>query len=289
VKRRSAFIFFASMFASMVSGVAGAKPYQITLYGYDLSELNQVKNCIDYSVCTEVSSQIERSYTSPSFMEIKADFSDSERDQVLLQCLASRQYQLKIQVTEQGSSQPVALPLSSSGKPFPLPYPVELTAKSADENYRIKNEIEEFIARKKYDRALREVTERYRIPFADYQVSVNSDQINPKLSYAITDHKLKTVVVDKGFLSDACHSVLGLRHEAEHILQVARYRECRAQGKTSAFQYQAYRERSAYLNDIWNLKNYCVDYQTRTHEQKYRYDVVFEKYGNGAALVNDLD
>ena len=50
-----------------------------------------------------------------------------------------------------------------------------------------------------------------------------------------------------------------MRHELEHVSQVAKLNSCHAVGKSHNFIDHVTRERSAYLNDIRNIPLFCPD------------------------------
>jgi|GEM_PF-3141921 len=274
---------FTLIFAGTSIFSAQASEYKITVIGKDLAEVNQVKNCIDYTVCEFASSAFTRD-VAQAFMSIRVNLGPSELEQVYRSCIYP-EHRFFIHVENvNGDVHPSLHPTLYDlvSKPWDGGSPVYLKTFSKTENNRIQKRIEKSIRKKQYLEAITYAAQAYQIDFNGFKPRYNPSE--KEKEYAITDYSDRSIRFGKSFFSDPCSLVVAIRHEAEHTFQTQRESMCQMLGHASAFQYHLYRERSAYLNDILNLHRYCDNSSVIHTQETFRYQYLFDHYGANASL-----
>lgn len=259
--------------------------YEIVVVGNDLAEINQVKNCIDYTVCEYASNILERNQQY-SKMTIHVKLDRAELKQVSEKCVIPYQSEFSMTVRRAGASHsldlnPAQSILFSTAERWNQ-NPLYVKNFSRDENEMQLSAITRMIERRRYTEAMIYASQVYELDFNGYALRYNPRKKDAE--YALSDHQEKVVQIGHNFFETACDLMVGLRHEAEHVYQMKRESECRAMKKVSAFQDHLYRERSAYLNDIYNVRRYCNDSKVIQDEERFRYRYLFHHYGPGANL-----
>jgi len=275
-------LVFSLIFVGTGIFSAQASEYKITVVGKDLAEVNQVKNCIDYTVCEFASSVFTRN-VAQAFMSIHVNLDPSEFDQIYHSCIyPNHRSFIHVENLSGGGMNP---PLPTIYDLVSKPYeenPVHFKEFSKKENERIQKKIAKLLRKKMYSEAITYAAQVYGVDFNGYQLRYNP--LDQEKEYAITNHTDKSVRFGKTFFSGPCTLLVGIRHEAEHTRQMKRAGTCKLLGGTSAFEYHLYRERSAYLNDVLNVRLYCNDPNAIKTEEAFRYQYLFDHYGANAAL-----
>ncbi len=253
--------------------------YTISLSGVSLAELNRVKNCVDYLVCENALSQIFRSVVM-STMNIKLEATHSEISQIIHSCVEPYPQFNPVVTDSSGAAAELSFGTSRM-KSGIVKSPIILEPESAEKVFLAKTKMDQMMLLKDYNGAISFASTEFGINYNGYKVSYD-----PLLKdYAITTHENATIRVGTGFMESACDLILALRHESEHVAQMKRANECKALGMKSAFNDHLYRERSAYLNDILNVPTYCHSPRKIKVETDFRYQYLFERYGNVADPV----
>ncbi len=110
-----------------------------------------------------------------------------------------------------------------------------------------------------YSSAIQEIIATFDLETFGYEVKVD---LSINSNVAITDHLSKRIKIGKAGAENFPDFLLMIRHELEHAQQNMHSLQCDRSSKPSNFSDHIGRERSAYMNDILNIKSICNDNRT---------------------------
>lgn len=243
--------------------------YQITASGPDLASLQVLNNCINYSTCTFVAASVaggEGAFRFHSMLTL----SRSKLDTLMESCLTDRDG-FKVTVTDTETKS--AIPLKM-GKGLTIDLrPVETFGYNDVTIQKNYQKVEALLKANRVDEAIRYTLKAYQIPLSGYTVTPTKE-VDPNV--CVTDHEKKTVSIGTEWITNACMLFRGLRHEAEHIHQIDHVIACK--GKSTFIDHRM-RERSAYLNDILNIRKFCADKEEAAFQEDDALGTFFRSYG----------
>ncbi len=246
----------------------------------DARDLIHAKNCLDYRFCLPTNTSLKKLVIQNKIqylfsVSIKMD--PALLPEVVQECgLAALKNKLKIYNT---TTQKEFDLLENNPKPN--------TFRSDHKNISIHPstlytkafhflQLRHLLKKKHYQEAIDYVVNAFEFKTFEHR-------LRPDLTlnhYSITEHAKKEIRIGTDFLAEPCILILGIRHELEHAQQYAQANTCRAQNKYHNFQIHRHRERTAYLNDVANLSNYCPLAYYSNPLRENALDQLFTRFGD---------
>ncbi len=228
----------------------------LTIKG-DLKSAQEIIDCVAYPFCGNQVQTLTGDLEGQVEMKLNLELTDSEIAQLPKLCpwkqfRASFDFKARAGLTELFTD----LKKSKMDKPSLEAYEqsrVPATLRSGKHLIRTQalKLADKQIEVKHYERASKTLTQAFGFTVKPYQLKFSQNNFIG----CITDPILMTVTCSAP--ENACDLMFYLRHEAEHIQQIARRDFCMNQETGSLFDEHVARERSAYVNDMSNAEQYC--------------------------------
>jgi hypothetical protein len=251
-----------------------AASFQISTSDANLGNTVLAKNCIDYTVCGGTGTSLAGGpggYRFHSFVNLGV----VDASRLLYTC----------DFADIGTS--VSIKHLSSGKFLPIPNgPGQSKAFSATPNLYIPN-MSEATKRAKQDKiralieagdrvgAVKAVIREYGFNTQGYRFELLGDMGS---AGAVTDHQKKLIQISESGFRHPCNLIQNVRHELEHATQMTRAIECLNNGERHNLEDHVARERSAYLNDIRTIPQFCADPAQRDHLVRFYTETFLDSY-----------
>ena len=253
---------------------AFADSYQVSVSDTELGNVILAKDCLDYTVCGGSGSSIAGG--NPDYrLHAFIDLSEVEMNSVLKVCNFAK---LGIKVSVKNLSKNAVVPVSTVDNgydirvKFPSVYVAELSPTNKIEKY---NKVKAMLDAKQRQAAIDVVLAEYGLSTGGYAVKFGGDMGK---AGAVTDHQSKTVTVSDSIFEHPCILIQTMRHELEHVSQIAKVNACASKGKGHNLVDHVARERSAYLNDIRNVSLFCADPDMTKSIEEFMTSVFFQSY-----------
>lgn len=239
--------------------------YYLYFEGENLEDLQILKNCLDYSACGKNQESLVNDPANYR-MHIWTKLTSSQLQSLVSSC-PIKNLNTKLIVKESNQTgEPVSIKdirpsalgqkklLEKSSPAFfhkPSDRVIKETMKKLDSLLKVS----------KVKEAEDLVLFTWGIKLHDYKLAFGGVHDN----YATTEHSKKRVRYGKTWLKNSCSFARMIRHEAEHIAQFNRKKEC---SNNHNLNDHVMRERAAYLNDARfvqdicpdsNIKDFCLD------------------------------
>lgn len=279
------------------SSTAYADYFQFSVRSKDFGALVQVKNCVDYNVCTKTGGVLagdEKEYRFHTFV----DLDPAELTNVLNECsLTLGIYQASVMnlttkqpvsyahfpKTKAESFSGVGAALGSAWDEFRRQdrsllerIPVFNPDYSESSLWSVHRGIQNLMDGNRPTEAIAAVLKEFKFQTLGYTISV--DPAMGESVLAVTNHESKTIRLNRSTVKESCELVYTLRHEVEHIHQMDRALRCIDKGGSSGFVEHIDRERSAYMNDVFNAKRLCPQKSIRNEFESDQQDLFFQSY-----------
>lgn len=215
-----------------------------------IEDLQVLKNCLDYTVCTKNQESI---VDDPKNYRLHI-WTNLEPGQIrsLVENCPIKDIQNKLVVKKDGQKgQRLSLKTYSPN----LKGQAELKKKANPAFYpetsaNTVKVIEQLLKEKKILDAQKLVLTFWGIDLHGYKINYTGKDGN----FAVTNHGKKTIEYGKTWTENSCLFMRMIRHEAEHVAQMKRAKSC---GNQHNFEDHKMRERAAYLNDARFLDTIC--------------------------------
>jgi hypothetical protein len=230
--------------------------YYLFFQGTNFEDLQVLKNCLDYSVCGKNQESLVDDPTNYR-MHIWTKLTVTQLRNLVSSCPIEN-LNTKLIVKENNQTGEVVslkdMNPSASGQK-------KLLEKSSPAFFHKPSDRVAKETMKKLDLLLKEskvkeaedlVLYIWGIKLHDYKLAYGGVGDN----YATTEHGKKLVRYGKTWLKDSCSFTRMIRHEAEHIAQFKRMKECKSNHNLSD---HVMRERATYMNDARFVKEICPD------------------------------
>lgn len=239
--------------------------YYLYFEGKNLEDLQVLKNCLDYSVCGKNKESIVDDPANYR-LHIWTKLSISQLNDLVRSCpIENLNSKLVVKENHQTGT-PVSLgfiaPSSIDQKSLVTRANPAFFHDTSDEtNKATLQKLGKLLKASKTKEAEDLVLNIWGIDLHGYTLTYGGVSDN----YATTDHGKKQVRYGKAWLNDPCRFTRMIRHEAEHIAQIQRKRECK---NDHNYNDHVMRERAAYMNDARfaqricpdkNIKNFCLN------------------------------
>lgn len=235
------------------SFLAGSKAYYLYFEAASLQELQTLKNCLDYSKCGAARESLvddPKNYR----MHIWNSFTKTELKNFMLSCpikdfhkkviIRKKDQQGEIVTFESSDDKFAKTFLSKVASPAIFHTPSPAVAKATVEK------VGKLLKEKKIKDAEALVLYTWGIDLKGYALKYTGLEG----SAAVTFHGSKKIEYGKAWTNEPCEYIRMLRHEAEHVAQMARAKFCDGDHN---FNEHKMRERAAHLNDALFIKTVC--------------------------------
>ncbi len=229
-------------------------PFSLTAKNADLSKLNAVKDCLDFTFCRLTTTHLTQLGNEYIYELRTTAESGAELDNAINRCVFETM-DTQIKIVDLSTHLEVTRHMVAGHRPdfeqmHPNLYAPDFTEAQKNQHYQ---HVKMLLAENKYQEAL-----EYDVKILGLQTYGYTIHPDPKMKdYMITDHSKKDIAVGTAFFEEPCDLLRGVRHEFEHVYQAARTRECIAEGGIVSLNDHNYRERSAHLDDLANLDRMC--------------------------------
>lgn len=228
-------------------------PYYMYLETDELEDLQEFKNCIDYSQCGKYNESIVDDPANYR-MHIWKSMAPSELNELIRSCpvkdlakkLVVRNKDQKGKIIDVSKIKPYPIQQKNVAKkanPAIFYQPSEAVAMS------MVNVIGNLIKTKQISAAHQNILYTWGIDLHGYSLTCTGQ----KGSFAVTQHGNKTITYGTDWLTEPCDFIRMIRHEAEHVAQMKKANSC---GEHNFDDHQK-RERAAHLNDARFIKTVC--------------------------------
>jgi len=236
--------------------VVRADQFDIMVTSAHRGDLIQAKNCVDYTMCGKTSTSLALSYPENRF-HTYVSMDSTEELQLTLNSCHFRRHGLNVTIFNTTTHQ--MIPYTDYFPNFmdyrtllPEVFLRNLTPAEKKNKYE---KITALIKTNRQQEALEQAILEYGLPTHGFRFQ--STRRNMGSAAAIIHHEEK--MIEFVPFTDACELIADVRHELEHAKQIERVAECKNRGKSHNLSDHIARERSAYLNDIANITQYCPD------------------------------
>lgn len=251
-------------------------PYYFYLETDELEDLQEFKNCIDYTQCGTYKESIVDDPANYR-MHIWKSMEPSEFNALIRSCpvkdltkkLVVRYKDQKgkiIDVSKYKIYPQQQKDVAKKANPAIFHQPSEKVATS------MVSVIHNLINTGKISTAENTLLATWGIDLHGYKLTYTGK----KDSYAVTQHKDKTIKYGTDWLSETCDFIRMIRHEAEHVAQMKMANSC---GKHNFDDHQM-RERAAHLNDARFIKTVCPNKKDGEIVRKFCLDRFRKNYMN---------
>jgi hypothetical protein len=234
---------------------AFATPYQISTSDTEIGNIILAKNCLDYTFCGGEGTSLaggDGSWRLHAYMDLNAA-QLSKAHQVCQFKTIGTSVSIKNLQTNSPLVLPVASPSGSTFSSVPNLYFPEMTqAEKQAKASRIQSLIQ---AGKKLE-SIETVIREYGLQNLGYAIRLGGDMGR---AGAVTDHQKREIRVADAAFDHPCVLIETVRHELEHVTQIAQADRCLAKNQGHNLNDHVTRERSAYLNDIRTIPQFCPD------------------------------
>ncbi len=264
---------------------AYADIYNFTVQSSDLGKLQQAKNCIDYNVCETSYSLLDGG--NPKYgLRTEVPLNGTELVQIVNKC-SPIFLQYGVTILNEDTKTEVKYPFSKKmqnrliRKGFisdpvtatksigtnisdwfnPRKHEAQVSVPAYDEAnlLSIHAQIKSLLDTKKWDEAIAFTIQSFGFDPMGYRVYADPTPKLNQIEAAVSDHANRTIRLAAPALASSCGLVLCLRHELEHVHQIAQASRCINSYGASVYQDHYDRERAAYLNDVFNVRSLCPD------------------------------
>ena len=219
-----------------------------------LEDLQDLKNCLDYSMCGTYQESI---VDDPKNYRMHI-WKDMTRDQLIefVRSCPAKNLSSKL-VVRRGGQDGQNVDVSKIKKnPFAQMALIKKASpafnKKISDSTATVNKISRLLQSNQVDVANKMIVATWGINLHGYQIHYTG---KPG-SFATTNHQDRKISFGKDWIANTCDYIRMIRHEAEHVAQVHRFRECKGGHN---FTDHAKRERAAHLNDARFLNDVCND------------------------------
>lgn len=231
--------------------------YTLIAFADKIQDLQPVVNCIEYSFCNQSHSKVW--YNSEQYvLSAELKLGTNAIAKMISDChLYEKKARITVQDERGHELSQTSLSLLSTQKSH-LPAVLEVTEAEGTRFKAVTPKIAYLIKYNDYQPAIDEVIANLQMDLRGYQVKYVPEST---FAGAVTDHEKREVQLSKGMLQNLhpCELARILRHESEHIHQMAYVNGCKLAGARVALADHDHRELSAHLNDALNLEIYCED------------------------------
>ncbi len=235
-----------------------AQVYTIEVRAPLLEGLQEIRNCIQYEVCSTPHSQYEFSVNEVK-LQIRTELTPIEYQKILMNC-PLRLYSGFVRFSDpRGNNLIPFQPFNGSAFAYRdrrQPLRLSETANALlKKNYSDMNQL---LKAGKSDALLDQIVKLTGLQTHGYRLGIDE---NEQLKGAITFAESRQVKFGRSMFKDThlCDVIRVVRHELEHIHQNQFHQACHRSGSVAQLENHDEREMSAHLNDILNLDSYCED------------------------------
>ena len=217
-----------------------------------LEDLQDLKNCLDYSMCGTYQESI---VDDPKNFRMHI-WKDMTRDQLidLVRSCPAKHLSNKLVVKRGGQNGQNVDITKIKKNPFSQMALIKKASpafnKKVSDSTETVNKISSLLKSNKVDEANKMIVSTWGINLHGYQIHYTGKSG----SFATTNHQNKKISFGKDWIANTCDYIRMIRHEAEHVAQVHRFRECK---EGHNFTDHTNRERAAHLNDVRFLNDVC--------------------------------
>jgi hypothetical protein len=252
--RMKAITLFSLSLITLTSG-AFATPYQVSTSDTQIGNIILAKNCLDYNFCGGQGTSLAGG--NPDFrLHTFIDLNPVQMTQAALVCdFRNIGTAVSIKNLQSHSTLPLN-PVKSGAAPFdsvPNLYFPAMTAQQKQEKASIVGALSH--AGRKLE-AIQAVIQEYGLQNFGYAIRLGGNMGN---AAAVTDHQKREIRVSDSAFDHPCVLIETIRHELEHVTQIAQVDRCIAKKQGHNLMDHVTRERSAYLNDIRTIPQFCPD------------------------------
>lgn len=251
-------------------------PYYMYLETDELEDLQEFKNCIDYSQCGKYNESIVDDPANYR-MHIWKSMEPSELNDLIRSCPVK---DLAKKLVVRYKDQKGKIIDVSKIKQFPFQQkdmekkanPAIFHRPSQKVAMAMVNVINNLIKSNKIAAAHNTILATWGIDLHGYSLIYTGE----KNSYAVTQHGDKTIKYGKDWITEPCDYIRMIRHEAEHVAQMKMANSCEKHN----FDDHQKRERAAHLNDARFIKTVCPNMKAGDDVRKFCLERFRKNYMN---------
>lgn len=248
---------FAAVLASIITFSPGAFAdlYQLSVASKNPGDLIHVKNCIDYALCAQTQTSFFDGHNTFRFHTFIKTDSFSELSAALASCNLKK---LGIQASLFNKTKQTSVAMIVDGdtkgdlRNFISNVYIPRFSEAAKINHY--DAINQLLKSKKHQEAINYILGIFKTNTLGYSIEPSSEV---SASNCTTTHVSKKISIGKDFFDSPCDLMQAVRHEYEHAYQYHRVLECRKSGANHNLDLHINRERSAYLDDYYNIPLFC--------------------------------
>jgi hypothetical protein len=222
----------------------------------NLEDLQEFRNCVQYEFCSVNTSNFSK--IGDLFVLKTGKFSARQLSQMVNHCPIG-DFKAKVEFKDETGN--LVVTPASTGANFDAYYAKRavqyLNATSVSSIRANAGTINQLIGEHRNEEALASDVDHAGLDTLGYKVIYDPSS---NFAGAVTTHETKEIRFGKATFQglEACQLTRILRHEIDHVHQIAMAKACETQGAPSELNDHVQRELSAHLNDALNVGKYCA-------------------------------
>ncbi len=254
MRRMKTLIPFALSILTLPS-VAFGTPYQFSTRDTEIGNIILAKNCLDYNFCGGDGASLAGGDGSWR-LHTQMDLNRLQLNRALITC-DFKNIGTQVSILNRATKEAVSLDPLFDASEYIAPAPnLYIPQMNPSEKAAKSSKIDALIKVGKKAEAVNAVIREYGFKTNGYSIRIMGDMGN---AGAVTDHGKREIRISESAFQHACVLIQTVRHELEHTTQMTRVEECMSRTGGHNLMDHVNRERSAYLNDIRTIPQFCPD------------------------------
>jgi hypothetical protein len=238
-----------------VSSTAFGTPYQVSTRDTQIGNIILAKNCLDYNFCGDDRGLIAGGDGSWRLHTV-IDLNRIQLNRALITC-DFKNIGTSVSIKNRAANEAVSIePLVDASEYFEAAPNLNIPSMSPETRQIKAGKVESLLKAGKHADAVNTVIREYGFKNNGYRFRLMGEMGN---AGAVTDHGKREIRISESAFRHPCVLIQTVRHELEHVTQMTRVEECMSKSRTHNLMDHVSRERSAYLNDIRTIPQFCPD------------------------------
>ncbi len=255
MSRMKALTLLSLSLVSLTPSLAFSTPYQVSTSSTEIGNIILAKNCLDYTFCGGEGTSLaggDGSWRLHSYVDLSS-FQLLKAQQVCnFKTIGTA---VSIKNLASNASVPLSM-IQPDRAPFASVPNLYFPSMTQAEKQTKASRIESLSKAGKKIEAIEAVIREYGLQNLGYAIRLGGDMGR---AGAVTDHQKREIRVSDSAFEHPCILIETMRHELEHVTQIAQADRCLAKNEGHNLLDHVTRERSAYLNDIRTIPQFCPD------------------------------
>jgi hypothetical protein len=235
--------------------VAFGTPYQFSTRDTEIGNIILAKNCLDYNFCGGDGASLAGGDGSWR-LHTRMDLNRVQLNRALITC-DFKNIGTQVSILNRATKESVSLdPLFDASEYFDPAPNLNIAQMSQSEKAAKSSRIDALLKSGKKSEAVSAVISEYGFKTNGYSIRIMGDMGN---AGAVTDHSKREIRISESAFQHPCVLIQTVRHELEHTTQMTRVDNCLSKTGGHNLMDHVNRERSAYLNDIRTIPQFCPD------------------------------